>query len=58
MPNADPYSGSFTIPDQLHVDRISFLPQQYATQKKLHVSQRSLLEALFTRVRGMGILRS
>jgi transposase len=24
MPNADPYSGSFTIPDQLHVDRISF----------------------------------
>ena len=24
MPNADPYSGTFTIPIQLHVDRISF----------------------------------
>ena len=24
MPNADPYSGSFTIPEQLHVDQISF----------------------------------
>jgi transposase len=24
MPNADPYSASFTIPDQLHVNRISF----------------------------------
>nr|MBA2712173.1 hypothetical protein [Rubrobacteraceae bacterium] len=24
MPNADPYSGSFTVPDRLHVDLISF----------------------------------
>lgn len=24
MPNTDPYSGSFTIPEQLHVDEISF----------------------------------
>ncbi len=24
MPNTDPYSGSFTIPKQLHVDELSF----------------------------------
>ena len=24
MPHADPYSGSFTVPDRLHVDLISF----------------------------------
>jgi hypothetical protein len=24
MPNTDPYNGSFTIPDRLHVDALSF----------------------------------
>jgi hypothetical protein len=24
MPNKDPYSGSFTVPDRLHVDTLSF----------------------------------
>ncbi|MDP9475560.1 MAG: ISL3 family transposase [Actinomycetota bacterium] len=39
MPNADPYSGSFTVPDRLHVDAMSFDGNSLAVGCRLRGSE-------------------